>query len=146
VRDVVFFSRFLGLKKPWKVQQVSLSSEEKEIEVRLEQQIRAEFHCPECRLPLPIYDHAPARRWRHLDHGGRLTWLHACVPRVSCLEHGVRRVHVPWALPEARYTVAFERHAIDVLLETDVLGGARLLNLSWDEAWHRMPLPSKNKK
>jgi len=138
VRDVVFFSRLLGLERPWKVQQVSLSSEEKEIEVRLEHQCRAEFYCPECRLPLPIYDHAPARRWRHLDHGDRLTWLHASVPRVYCLEHGVRRVHVPWALPEARYTVAFERHAIDVLLETDVLGGARLLKLSWDEAWHLM--------
>src|SRR4029077_12401030 len=30
------------------------------------------------------------------------------------------------------------RHAIDVLLETDVLGGSRLLHLSWHEAWHIM--------
>jgi transposase len=47
-------------------------------------------------------------------------------------------VQVPWALPESRFTLPFERHAIDVLLETDVLGGARLLRLSWDEAWHLM--------
>jgi transposase len=85
-----------------------------------------------------VYDHAPRRRWRHLDHGGYVTWLHARPPRVFCLEHGARRVRVPWALPEARYSLAFEKHAIDVLLETDVLGGARLLKLSWDEAWHLM--------
>jgi transposase len=138
VRDIDFFSRLLCLKKPWKVSRVSLSSKEKEIDIWLEHGNRAEFGCPECRLPLPLYDHAPTRRWRHLDHGDRLTWLQARLPRVYCLEHGVRRVQVPWALPESRFTLPFERHAIDVLLETDVLGGARLLKLSWDEAWHLM--------
>jgi transposase len=136
VRDIDFFSRLLSLKRPWKVDRVSLSA--KELDIWLEHRRRAEFACPECGLPLPLYDHAPTRRWRHLDHGDRITWLHARLPRVYCLEHGVRRVHIPWALPEARYTLAFERHAIDVLLETDVLGGARLLKLSWDEAWHLM--------
>jgi len=41
-------------------------------------------------------------------------------------------------LPGCRFTIAFERHAIDVLLQADVLGGAGLLRLSWDEAWHVM--------
>jgi transposase len=138
MRDVDFFARLLPLKKPWRVSRVTLASKEKEIEVSLEHRPGAEFACPECGLPLPIYDHVPARRWRHLDHGDRITWLRARSPRVYCLEHGVRRAQVPWALPEARYTLAFERHAIDVLLETDVLGGARLLKLSWHEAWHLM--------
>jgi transposase len=138
VRDTDFFRELLGLKKPWKVDRVSLSSKEKEVDVWLEHRGRAEFACPECRLPLPIYDHVPARRWRHLDHGGWLTWVHARIARVFCLEHGVRQVTVPWALAGSRFTLAFERHAIDVLLETDVLGGARLLKLSWDEAWHLM--------
>jgi transposase len=57
---------------------------------------------------------------------------------VYCLEHGVRRVAVPWALSEARCTTAFESHAIDVLLETDVLGASRLLRISWHEAWNLM--------
>jgi transposase len=138
MREIDFFTKLLGLKRPWKVVRVSLSPEEKEINVWLEHRRRAEFACPECRLPLPIYDHVATRRWRHLDHGECQTWLHARIPRVYCLEHGARQAAVPWALPGARYTLAFERHAIDVLLETDVLGGARLLNLSWDEAWHLM--------
>jgi transposase len=138
VRDIDVFARLLGVKKPWKVSRVSLSSAEREVAVWLEHRDGVLFACPECRLPLPVYDHAPTRRWRHLDHGDHVTWLHCRLPRVYCLEHGVRRARVPWALPEARYTVAFERHAIDVLLETNVDGGARLLKLSWDEAWHLM--------
>lgn len=138
MRDVDFFREILGLKKPWKVSGVSISLEEKKVDVGLEHRWATKFACPECRLLLPVYDHAPVRRWRHLDHGGLLTWLHARIPRVYCLEHGIRRVQVPWALPEARFTLPFERHAIDVLLETNVVGGSRLLNLSWDETWHLM--------
>ena len=138
MRDIDFFAKLLSLKRPWKVDRVSLSPEEKEVHVWLEHRHRAEFACPECRLPLPIYDHVTTRRWRHLDHGEYRTWLHARIPRVYCLEHGARQAAVPWALPGSRFTLAFERHAIDVLLETDVLGGARLLKLSWDEAWHLM--------
>jgi transposase len=52
--------------------------------------------------------------------------------------HGIRRVGVPWALPGSRFTIAFEHHAIDVLLEADVLGSTRLLRISWDEAWNLM--------
>jgi transposase len=138
MREVDFFDKLLGLRKPWKVSRVSLSSEEKRIDVVLEHRRRAQFSCPECRLPLPLYDHIPSRQWRHLDHGECVTWLHARIPRVYCLEHGIRHVTVPWAQPGSRCTLPFERHAIDVLLETDVLGGARLLRLSWDEAWHLM--------
>jgi transposase len=138
VRDIDVFGKLLVLKKPWKVSRVRLSPEEEEIDVCLEHRGRTEFACPECRLRLPIYDHVAARRWRHLDHGGWRTWLQARIPRVFCLEHGVRQAAVPWALPGSRFTLAFERHAIDVLRETDVLGGARLLRLSWDEAWHLM--------
>jgi transposase len=54
---------------------------------------------------------------------------------VNCLFHGVQRVRVPWALAGARFTLEFETHAINTLLETDVLGASRLLRLSWHETW-----------
>src|ERR1041384_785250 len=138
MRDIDFFGKLLRLRKPWKVERVSISPEKKVIDVWLEHRRHAEFACPECRLPLPIYDHVAMRRWRHLDHGECQTWLDARIPRVHCLEHGARQASVPWALPGSKFKLAFEWHAIDVLLETDVLGGARLLKLSWDEAWHLM--------
>lgn len=138
MRDIDFFARLMSLKRPWKVSRVALSPEGKEIDVWLEHRSRSMFVCPECQMPLPIYDHVTSRGWRHLDHGDRITWLHARIPRVYCLEHGARQVMVPWALPGSRFTLPFERHAINTLLETDVLGGERLLKLSWDEAWHLM--------
>jgi transposase len=138
MRDSSLFSKLLKLEKPWKVDRVSFVTEPGRVDVFLEHRPRARFACPECGLVFSAYDHVPSRSWRHLDHGEHLTWLHARLPRVFCLEHGVRRVQVPWALPDTRFTTAFERHAIDVLLEADVLGASRLLRISWHEAWNLM--------
>jgi hypothetical protein len=44
----------------------------------------------------------------------------------------------PWAEPKGRFTALFERFAIDVLKETDVLGATRILGIAWDEACHVM--------
>lgn len=51
---------------------------------------------------------------------------------------GVRQVAHSWAEPMSRFTVLFERLAIKVMKQCDVEGAARLLRLSWDEAWHLM--------
>lgn len=138
MRDISLFSRLLTPEKPWRVQSVSLDTHERSIDIRLAHRRNARFACPDCGRRAPLYDHAPSRRWRHLDHGDCTTWLHAQVPRIDCPEHGIRRVHVPWATPGARFTIAFERHAIDVLLEADISGSTRLLRISWDEAWNIM--------
>src|SRR5664280_359087 len=69
---------------------------------------------------------------------GSSPYVHADPPRVDCPDHGVRQVRLPWAEPSSRFTMLFERLAIDVLKECDVTGAARLLHLSWDEAWHLM--------
>ena len=138
MRDIDFMAKLLALEDPWRVHQASLAPRDKRLDVSLEHRPGVTFTCPECGQASPVYDHLPSRSWRHLDHGEFLTWLHARVPRVSCPEHGVRQVQIPWALPGARFTLPFERHAIDTLLEADVLGASRLLNLSWHETWHVM--------
>ncbi|MCI4674464.1 helix-turn-helix domain-containing protein [Candidatus Mycolicibacterium alkanivorans] len=73
-----------------------------------------------------------------LDSCALLTFLHASPPRVHCPEHGVRQVGLPWAGPHSRFTTLFERLAIDVLTACDVASAARLLRISWDQAWHLM--------
>jgi transposase len=138
MRDVDFFSRLLCLEHPWRVKRVALDAKEREIDVWLVHRRNAFFTCPECGIRSPLYDHIPSRSWRHLDHDDCLTWLHARPPRVACRDHGIRQVRVPWELPGCRFTIPFERHAIDVLLEADVLGATRLLRISWDEAWNVM--------
>jgi transposase len=138
MRDIYLFSRLLALETPWRVDRVALDPEEHLIDVWLTHRRNARFTCPECGTRSPLYDHLPSRGWRHLDHGDCLTWLHARPPRVACREHGIRQILLPWAVPGGRLTIPFERHAIDVLLQADVLGAADLLRLSWDEAWNIM--------
>jgi transposase len=138
MRVIALWTRLLALEKPWTIERVSLGDRERTLDIRLVHRRNAAFSCPDCGRRAPLYDHAPARSWRHLDHGDCLTHLHAQVPRVDCPAHGIRRVQVPWALPGDRFTTAFERHAIDVLLEADITGATRLLRISWDEAWHIM--------
>lgn len=135
MRDIDLFGRLLGLERPWTVERVDVTPTNDGIEVGLRHRSNASFLCPDCGAARPLYDHLPVRRWRHLDHGLCRTWLLARIPRVSCAVHGVRQVQVPWSLPRSRFSSAFEKHAIDVLLEADVLGASRLLRLSWDEAW-----------
>jgi len=136
--DTQLFTRLLDLPRPWRVDHVALDTDQQRIDVGLAHRPNASFRCPECGRRAPVYDHVPARSWRHLDHGGFRTWLHAQIPRIACPDHGIRRVSVPWALPGSRFTIAFERHAIDVLLEADILGSTRLLRISWDQAWNLM--------
>ena len=135
MRDIDVFTKLLSLVRPWSVERLSLDAETMSIDVFLRHRCNARFRCPECGAILPLYDHIPPRRWRHLDHGSWMTWLQARLPRVSCWFHGIRQVHVPWALPGARFSWAFEKQAIDTLLEADVLGASRLLRISGDEAW-----------
>jgi transposase len=138
MRDTELYRQLLGLESPWGVSRVELSVEEGRVDVWTGHPRGARWSCPECDRQLPIYDHAEERAWRHLDSLQFLTYLHARPPRVSCPDHGVRQVRLPWAEPMSRFTNLFERMAVDVLKECDVLGASRLLRTSWDETWHLM--------
>ncbi len=138
MRDTELYQQLLGLAAPWTVARVELSVSEQRVDVWVEHPRGQRFGCPRCERALSVYDHAEPRSWRHLDSCQFLTYLHARAPRVDCPEHKVRQVRLPWAELHSRFTTLFERLAIDVLKECDVTGAARLLRLSWDEAWHLM--------
>jgi transposase len=141
MRDTELYRHLLGLEAPWTVARVELNAKDQRVDVWAEHERGARWRCPECEdgeAPLGVHDHAPERSWRHLDSCQFMTYLHARPPRVNCLKHGVKQVRLPWAEPKARFTALFERFAIDVLRETDVLGATRILRISWDEAWHLM--------
>src|SRR5680860_841074 len=138
MRDTELYRHLLGLVTPWEVERVDLSVEDGRVDVWVKHPKRTRFACPDCERELSVYDHSEERAWRHLDSCAFLTFLHANPPRVSCPEHGVRQVRVPWAEPHSRFTLLFERLAIDVLSACDVNAAAGLLRLSWDQAWHMM--------
>ena len=138
MRDTELYRQLLGLESPWEVGRVELSTDEGRVDVFAEHARGTRWPCPECGLVLPTYDHAEERAWRHLDSCGFSTHLHARPPRVECPEHGVRQVTLPWAEPMSRFTVLFERLAIDVLNACNVTRAGQLLRTSWDETWHLM--------
>jgi transposase len=138
MQDTELYRYLLGIEGPWTVERVTLDMENQRVDVWVTHPQEIRWPCPECGAMGSLYDHAPERAWRHLDSCQFKTFLHARPPRINCREHGVRQVRLPWAEESSRFTLLFERLAIDVLRECDILGATRILRISWDEAWHLM--------
>lgn len=133
MRDIELYRAILGLQEPWTVMNVELDMPGQQVVVTVDPGPGA-FPCPTCQKPAPGYDRK-LRRWRHLDTCQFTTIIHAEVPRVQCSRHGVKQVAVPWAEPGSQFTALFERLAIDLLRECAVKGAAKVLRISWAEAW-----------
>jgi transposase len=139
MRDTEFYRQVLGLSEPWFVEKVDLQVSGGRVDIWVAHETGIRWACPVCSQELPLYDHSDERAWRHLDTCQFKTYVHGRVPRVECPEHGVLQVKVPWAEARSRFTLLFERFAIEVTQETaTVLGACRVLRLSWDECWHLM--------
>ncbi|MDH4333622.1 MAG: ISL3 family transposase [Desulfobulbaceae bacterium] len=138
MRDTELYRHLLGLVEPWSVSRVELDVATQRVDVWVEHPRGQKWQCPECEKEGSLHDHAEERVWRHLDSCQFQTFLHARPPRVDCPEHGARQVRLPWAEPHARFTLLFERFAIDVLLHTNIQSARTILRISWDEAWHLM--------
>lgn len=137
MQDKELYQYILGLESPWSVAEVKLDMENQRIEVHVEHPEGTKFCCSQCDQVLPCYDHAAQRQWRHLDSCQFRTILVAAVPRVKCPRHGVKLVEVPWAEKGSRFTLLFERFAIDVLLATQTVKGAMtILGTGWDQTWN----------
>lgn len=137
MQDRSFYQQILGLDSPWYVSDVKLDTESQQVDVYVKHPDGVRFCCPECEKELPCYDHSSERVWRHLDTMQFRTMLHAAVPRVDCPEHGVKQVNVPWAEARSRFTLLFERFAIDVLLSTQNIKGAQvILRTGWEQTWN----------
>ncbi len=127
------YGQLLGVGSPWEVKTVELKLGEKSVEIELGWQWGASAKCPECGRACSIYDCAPERTWRHLDTMQFQTRVRARVPRADCPKHGVKTMAVPWAAPQGRFTLLFERFVIDVLLASaSVSHACELLGLGWE--------------
>jgi transposase len=129
------YALLLGVGSPWEVQTVELKLAAKKVEIELGWQWGAEAQCPECGRACSIHDCGAERTWRHLDTMQFTTLIRARTPRAKCPEHGVKTMQVPWAAPQGRFTLLFERFAVDVLLASGSISQAcALLGIGWDTA------------
>ena len=129
------YALLLGISSPWEVKDVALKLSEKKVEIELGWQWGSDARCPECGRACAIHDRAPERTWRHLDTMQFITVIRARTPRANCPEHGVKTMTVPWAAPQGRFTLHFERFAVEVLLAcANVQAGCGLLGIGWEAA------------
>jgi transposase len=133
MKDTSLYQQILGDTSPWSVSEVRLSAETLTIEVLLVVQSDAIWGCPKCQGRMHVKEWR-SRRWRHMDSCQFKTILEASVPVVECPEHGAQTVQVPWAEGSSRFTLYFERLAIEVLLACSATRAGELLKISWDEA------------
>ena len=111
------FDLMLDFGDEWKVEDVQLNTKTEEVDVQIKYIGQRADH-PLTFEPCPIYDHAPLRRWRHLDTMQFKTYINCRVPRVKGTDGKVLTVKVPWADSFERHTYLFESLAIDVLQST----------------------------
>ena len=124
----------LGLNDDWAVGDVDLCVPDKRVSIALAF-VGDRVTCPDCGAECSLHDHAPQRRWRHLDTMQFETILTTCVPRSACESCGVKTTAVPWAGKHSRFTLMFEAFAIDVLIAAgSVQSGRALIGLSWQSA------------
>lgn len=133
MKDTSLYQQILGDTDPWNVNDVRLDAEKLTVEVRLTVRPDALWGCPQCQSRMHIKEWR-TRRWRHLDSCQFKTILEAAVPVVECSEHGAQTVQVPWAEGSSRFTMYFERFAIQVLAACPAARASDLLGISWDEA------------
>ena len=90
--------------------------------------------CPECDSVCKIHDRGKERTWRHLDTCQLKTFIHCQIPRTDCTEHKIKTMKVPWAEEMSRFTLQFERVAIQFLEGSENRSKtAKALRISWDE-------------
>ncbi len=130
------YGEIIGVGSQWEVTRVEVSHREQRLEAWVKWKEGVAMLCPQCGRESPGYDMLKERTWRHLDACGYTTLLHARLPRCQCAEHKVLSQVPSWASPGGRFTLGFERHAIDVLDGArSVSAACKLLRLDWDTAW-----------
>ena len=121
-----FYGQSLELKAPWKVVEVMIDGEARQVRIRVECARGEVWGDPETNERAEIKDWEE-RTWRHLDTCQFETIITAKVPRLLLKSGRTLTASVPWAAPRGRFTLSFEAHVIALLQHCRTVRGAALL-------------------
>jgi len=132
------FTSALGLTAPWRVANVELNVAQKRIDFKLSCDAKY-LPCPLChKADQSIHDRLE-RQWRHLDFFQYEAWLHAGLPRISCVDCGkTTQVGVPWAREGSGFTLLFEALALSLCQDLPVRQAAQQLRCNDKQLWRRI--------
>jgi transposase len=134
MQDRELYRVLLGLNEPWFVSDVDLNAAKQLVTVHVKLPRGSHLVCEYCgQGDCPVHDYQE-RTWRHLDTCQFKTLIQAPLPRVKCSKCGVKTASPPWATGHSRFTLLFERFAIDVLGQMSISGACKVLRISWHEA------------
>jgi len=113
-RQARSFFEFLGLGPEWELSEMTLKKTSDQVTLDLSLRRGAKVVCPECGESCASYDHdvvARAAASRHDAEDGSTR----PGSQADCPVHVPQTIRFLWADAMARFTLAFEAHAIDVL-------------------------------
>lgn len=115
------FELALGIKNPWFIKEVALSSKQnsnqKEMHIKIDFQRGSKF-IDKTGKECSVYD-TSERSWQHLNFFEYPCYIHARVPRIMDKEGNVKTIEVPWARPGSGFTLMFEAFAM-LLIESEM--------------------------
>jgi transposase len=136
------FQKILVLGEGWSVRQVDYLEKESQVLIRIEDTPalwRSET-CPQCEhSEVGGYDHAPERRWRHLNVCQLQSEIVCALPRGQCKRcKKVYTVRAPWEGRSRGLTQEFEAFALTLMREMPVSKAGEILGETDQKLWRAL--------
>jgi transposase len=136
------FEELLCLGEGWRIQEVKYLEKEKKValEVRNTALLWKTEECPRCHgKEISGYDHAPERRWRHLNVCQLQSEVVCSLPRGKCRDCGhVYTVKAPWEGRSPGLTQEFEAFALLLMREMPVKKAGEILGETDQKLWRAL--------
>lgn len=136
------FHQILALGEAWRVRQVDYVEKESQVLIRVEETpaLWATESCPHCRAKsVGGYDHAPERRWRHLNICQLNSEIVCALPRGQCRHcRKVYTVRAPWEGRSRGLTQEFEAFALTLMREMPVNKAGEILGETDQKLWRAL--------
>lgn len=136
------FHQILGLGECWRVSGVDYVEKERQVLIRVEDTPglwKTEI-CPDCNGKSVVgYDHAPERRWRHLNVCQLESEIVCALPRGQCKGcQKVYTVRAPWEGRSRGLTQEFEAFALTLMREMPVKKAGEILGETDQKLWRAL--------
>ncbi len=136
------FHEILLLGQEWRVSSVDYVENSREVLIRVEETpaLWKTESCPHCRAKsVAGYDHAPERRWRHLNVCQLQSEIVCSLPRGQCkLCQKVYTVRAPWEGRSRGLTQEFEAFALTLMREMPVKKAGEILGETDQKLWRAL--------
>jgi len=136
------FHQILALGDSWRVSGVEYVEKESQVLIRVEETaaLWKTESCPDCNAKeVAGYDHAPERRWRHLNICQLQSEIVCCLPRGRCKKcQKVYTVRAPWEGRSRGLTQEFEAFALTLMREMPVKKAGEILGETDQKLWRAL--------